>query len=195
MDNSFLIVGLGNPGRQYARNRHNAGFMLVERLAERWRGSWITEGKFSARLARIRREDCNLLLCQPQTFMNASGEAVGPVAGYYRVPIDRLLVAVDDADLPCGHLRMRPGGSSGGHHGLDSVQQHLGTTTYPRLRIGIGRDEESVRQIIGRVLSDFSPAEAEVMEKALTRACEQVECWLFEGIAQAMNRFNGPPAV
>jgi peptidyl-tRNA hydrolase, PTH1 family len=103
-----------------------------------------------------------------------------------------LLVAVDDADLPCGHLRLRPNGSSGGHHGLESVQQHVGTTDYARLRIGIGRDDRQARQITGHVLSDFSPAEAEVLEKALTRACEQVECWLFEGIVQAMNRFNGP---
>jgi peptidyl-tRNA hydrolase, PTH1 family len=195
MDNSFLIVGLGNPGRQYARNRHNAGFMLVERLAERWRANWITEGKFYARLAHVRRDDRNLLLCQPGTFMNASGEAVGLVADYYRVPLDRILVAVDDADLPCGHLRMRPSGSSGGHHGLESVQQHLGTTGYARLRIGIGRDDGQTRQIAGHVLSDFSASEADVMEKALTRACEQVECWLFEGVAQAMNRFNGPPTV
>jgi len=127
--------------------------------------------------------------------MNASGEAVGPLRDYYRVPLDRLLVVVDDADLPCGTLRLRPGGSSGGHHGLESVQQHLGTTEYPRLRIGIGRDDRPSRQITNYVLSDFSPAEAEVMEKALTRACEQVECWLSEGLAQAMNRFNGPVAL
>jgi peptidyl-tRNA hydrolase, PTH1 family len=192
MENLYLIVGLGNPGRSYVRTRHNAGFRLVERLAARWQASWITERKFSSRLAHLRRGEWHVLLCQPDTYMNASGEAVGPLRDYYRVPLERLLVVMDDADLPCGTLRLRPEGSSGGHHGLESVQQHLGTTEYPRLRIGIGRDERPSRQITNYVLSDFSPAEADVMEKALTRACEQVECWLSEGLAQAMNRFNGP---
>jgi PTH1 family peptidyl-tRNA hydrolase len=195
MENAYLIVGLGNPGRQYARNRHNAGFMVLDRLAARWQARWITERKFNARLAHVKRDERDLLLCAPETFMNASGEAVGPVRDYYRVPLDRLLVAVDDADLPCGQIRLRPGGSSGGHHGLESVQQHLGTSEYPRLRIGIGRDDRPSRQITNYVLSDFSPAESELLEKALTRACEQVECWLTDGIAQAMSRFNGPASV
>ena len=168
---------------------------MVERLAGRWGGRWITERKFSARLAHVKQDTCNLLLCAPETFMNASGEAVGPVRDYYRVPLDRLVVVVDDADLPCGQLRLRPGGSSGGHHGLESVQQHLGTAEYPRLRIGIGRDERPARQITDYVLSDFTPAEAEVLEKALTRACEQVQCWLTEGLGPAMNRFNGPATL
>ena len=192
MENAYLIVGLGNPGRQYARNRHNVGFMVVERLAARWQARWITERTFNARLARLKQDTRNLLLCAPETYMNASGEAVAPVRDYYRVPLDRLVVIVDDADLPCGQIRLRPGGSSGGHHGLESVQQHLGTSEYPRLRIGIGRDDRPTRQITAYVLSDFSPAEAELVEKALTRACEQVECWLTEGLGQAMNRFNGP---
>jgi len=192
MENAYLIVGLGNPGRQYARNRHNVGFMVVERLAARWQARWITERKFEARLAQLKLDARNLLLCAPETFMNASGEAVGAVRDYYRVPLDRLVVIVDDADLPCGQIRLRPVGSSGGHHGLESVQQHLGTSEYPRLRIGIGRDDRPTREITNYVLSDFSPAEAELLEKALTRACEQVECWLTEGIGQAMNRFNGP---
>lgn len=192
MENAYLIVGLGNPGRQYARNRHNVGFMVVERLVGRWGGRWITERKFTARLAHVKQDACNLLLCAPETFMNASGEAVGPVRDYFRVPLHRLVVVVDDADLACGQLRLRPGGSSGGHHGLESVQQHLGTAEYPRLRIGIGRDERPGRQITDYVLSDFTPAEAEVLEKALTRACEQVQCWLTEGLGPAMNRYNGP---
>jgi PTH1 family peptidyl-tRNA hydrolase len=195
MENSYLIVGLGNPGRQYARNRHNAGFMLVERLGARWQAGWITERKFSARLAHVKRDGQNLWLCAPETYMNASGEAVGAVRDFYQVPPERLLVAVDDADLPCGQIRLRPGGGSGGHHGLESVQQHLGTPEFARLRIGIGRDERNARQITSYVLSDFSPAETEVLEKALTRACEQVECWLIEGIGQAMNRFNGPVMI
>jgi PTH1 family peptidyl-tRNA hydrolase len=195
MENAYLIVGLGNPGPQYADTRHNAGFMLVDRLAARWQAHWITERKFVARLARVKRDDRHVLLCQPETFMNSSGEAVRPLKDFYQVPLDRMLVVVDDADLPCGELRLRPGGSSGGHHGLESVQQHLGTPDFPRLRLGIGRDDRSGREITDYVLTAWRLAERAVMEKALTRACEQVECWLTEGIGRAMSRFNGPVPV
>jgi PTH1 family peptidyl-tRNA hydrolase len=191
MENAYLIVGLGNPGRQYARHRHNAGFMVVERLAAKWQADWLTERKFNARLAHGRREGRHAFLCQPETFMNSSGEAVRLVCDYYQVPLERLLVVVDDADLPLGELRLRPGGGTGGHHGLESVTHHLGTAQFPRLRLGIGRQAPDTRQITNYVLSDFAPDEAERLEKVLTRAGEQIECWLFQGIGQAMNRFNG----
>ena len=187
----FLIVGLGNPGRQYARTRHNAGFLVLDRLAQRWQASWQTERKFNARLARLERDGRKLVLCQPETFMNASGEAVGAVRTFYHVGPEKLLTVVDDADLPFGELRLRPSGSSGGHHGLDSLVQHLGTREFPRLRVGIGRNEPAAREITGHVLAPFSPAEAELLEKVLTRAADQVECWLRDGIARAMNQFNG----
>jgi PTH1 family peptidyl-tRNA hydrolase len=191
MENLHLIVGLGNPGREYARTRHNAGFMVLDRLAERWKAGWRSEKKFNARLARAEHNGTRILLCQPQTFMNSSGEAVGAVAGFQKIPFERLLVSVDDADLPFGEIRLRPGGSSGGHHGLESIEQHLGTRDYARQRIGIGRDEPGARQISGYVLSAFRSTELELLEKVLQRACEQVECWLAAGSAQAMNRFNG----
>ena len=123
--------------------------------------------------------------------MNASGEAVGPLASFYRVERQNLLVVSDDADLPLGAIRMRPEGSSGGHHGLESIQQHLGSTEFPRLRIGIGRTDPANREITDYVLSQFGKKEADLLEKVLTRACEQIECWLAEGILSAMNRFNG----
>lgn len=192
MHEAYLIVGLGNPGPQYARNRHNAGFMLVDRLAGCWQAPWANEPAFNARLARAQVQDRRVVLCQPQTFMNASGQAVRRVLDYYQFPLERLLVVVDDADLPLGELRLRPGGGTGGHHGLESVAQHLGTTQYPRLRIGIGRPADQARQITDYVLSDFTPAEAQRLEKVLTRAVQQVECWLLEGIEAAMSRFNGP---
>jgi PTH1 family peptidyl-tRNA hydrolase len=182
---------LGNPGRQYARHRHNAGFMVVERLAAGWQAAWVTERKFDARLAHVRRDDRQVFLCLPETFMNASGEAVRAVHDYYQVPLERLLIVVDDADLPLGELRLRPGGGTGGHHGLESILQHLGSSEFPRLRLGIGRQAPEAREITGYVLSDFAPAEASLLEKVLTRASEQVECWLNQGIGQAMNRFNG----
>jgi PTH1 family peptidyl-tRNA hydrolase len=191
MENLYLIVGLGNPGREYARTRHNAGFMVLDQLAEQWKTGWRSDRKFHARLARAERDGKRILLCQPETFMNASGEAVSAVMGFQKIPADRLLVAVDDADLPFGDIRLRPGGSSGGHHGLESIEQHLGTREYARQRIGIGRDDPAARRISGYVLSPFRSDERELLEKVLQKACEQVECWLAGGAAQAMNRFNG----
>ena len=191
MENLYLIVGLGNPGREYARTRHNAGFMVLDRLAEQWKAAWRSEKKFNARLARAERDGKRILLCQPETFMNASGEAVSAVMGFQKIPAGQLLVAVDDADLPFGDIRLRPDGSSGGHHGLESVEQHLDTRDYARQRIGIGRDDPAARRISGYVLAPFRAAERELLEKVLQKACEQGECWLAAGTAQAMNRFNG----
>jgi peptidyl-tRNA hydrolase, PTH1 family len=190
MENLYLIVGLGNPGADYARTRHNAGFLVAERLAERWRAPWNYEKKFNARLARADRDGRRALLCEPQTYMNASGEAVGAVVAFYQVPLAGLLIVVDDADLPLGELRLRPAGSSGGHHGLESVEQHLGTREYARLRIGIGR-QAGAREITGYVLGRFSSTEAALADKVLTAASDQVETWLDAGIQKAMSQFNG----
>ena len=188
--NLFLIVGLGNPGAEYARTRHNAGFLLVERLAEEWAARWNYEKKFKARLARADQADQSVILCEPQTYMNSSGEAVGAISDFFRVPVKKLLVAVDDADLPFGEIRLRPGGSSGGHHGLESIEQCLGTRDYPRLRIGIGR-QPGEREITGHVLSRFGSTETALVDKILTAASDQVECWLESGIQKAMSQFNG----
>lgn len=192
MEEAYLIVGLGNPGPQYARNRHNAGFMLVDRLARRWQAAWSRERAFDACLARAQCQDRRVILCQPLTFMNASGQAVRRLLDYYQLGLERLLVVVDDADLPLGELRLRPGGGTGGHHGLESVAQHLGTNQYPRLRIGIGRPPAQGREITDYVLSDFTAAETSRLEKVLTQAGLQVECLVLEGIEAAMSRFNGP---
>lgn len=183
-------MGLGNPGVEYAKTRHNAGFLLVAKLAERWKAGWTLEKKFNARVAKADRNGSRVLLCEPQTFMNASGEAVGPLIGFYRVPLKQVLVAVDDADLPFGEIRLRPGGSSGGHHGLESIEQHVGTREFARLRIGIGR-KAGAREITDYVLDRFSSAEAELAEKVLTRAADQAEVWLTAGIQKAMSQFNG----
>ncbi|HWW02696.1 MAG TPA: aminoacyl-tRNA hydrolase [Candidatus Acidoferrum sp.] len=190
MENLYLIVGLGNPGSDYARTRHNAGFLVLDRLVERWRASWAYEKKFNARLARAELGARRVLLCQPQTFMNASGEAVMAVKDFFRVALTRLLVVVDDADLPLGHLRLRPGGSSGGHHGLESIEQHVGSRDYPRLRIGIGR-QDGAREITRHVLGRFGSTEAPLADKVLTVASDQAETWLEAGIQTAMSQFNG----
>ena len=188
MEPLHLIVGLGNPGADYAKTRHNAGFLLVEKLAEKWKSSWTKERKFQARVARA--EHGKVLLAEPQTFMNLSGESVGALVKFYQLPMEKILVVVDDADLPLGEIRLRPGGGSGGHHGLESVTQHLGAKTYARLRVGIGRKNEA-RQITGHVLGKFSAAENALLEKVLERAAGQLECWLSAGLQKAMCQFNG----
>jgi len=190
MESLRLVVGLGNPGAEYVRTRHNAGFLVVEELASRISAHWNFEKKFDARVAKSERVGNKLLLAEPQTFMNASGEAVGALVNFYHVPIANVLV-VDDADLPFGELRMRPKGSSGGHHGLESIETHLGTREFARLKVGIGRTVDGRREITNYVLGKFSTAETKLLEKVLKRAADQVECWVNEGAEKAMNRFNG----
>ena len=190
MEPMHLIVGLGNPGADYAKTRHNAGFILVEKLAEQWKSGWANERKFVSRVAKAERGGRKVLLCEPQTFMNLSGEAVGALVQYYQLPLEKILVVVDDADLPLGEIRLRPGGGGGGHHGPESVTQHLGSREYARLRIGIGRRGEA-RQITGHVLGKFSADENMLLGKVLERAAGQLECWLSAGLQKAMCQFNG----
>jgi PTH1 family peptidyl-tRNA hydrolase len=193
MDDWTLIVGLGNPGERYVNTRHNAGFMVVDQLAKAAGAGWSRERKFTAMIAKADRQ--RLVLCKPLTYMNLSGQAVKPIMSFYRIPISRLLIVVDDADLAVGGLRMRPRGSSGGHHGLDSVNQHLGSTEYARQKIGIGRDEPGRREIVDHVLGEFSTGESAVMQKVFERACSQINCWLEHGIEKAMNQYNGTVVV
>jgi len=190
MEDLHLIVGLGNPGAEYAKTRHNAGFMLAELLARRWRAEWGAAKKFQSRVAQAEQDGRRVTLCEPQTFMNASGEAVGAVVKFYQLPLKKLVVALDDADLPLGEIRLRPGGGSGGHHGLESIEQHLGTREFARLRLGIGR-QIGAREITGHVLGRLSAGEMTVMEKILGRAADQLECWLAHGLQKAMSQFNG----
>jgi len=191
MENAFLIVGLGNPGREYADTRHNAGFMAAELLAQRLGAAWSLEKKFQARIAKVDCDGRRVVFCEPQTYMNLSGEAVRAAMNFYRIAPQRVMVIVDDADLLFGEIRLRARGSSGGHHGLDSIAGHLGTTEFARLKIGIGRRREGRREISGYVLSPFDAGEKVLLEKVLKRAADQTECWLAEGVDRAMNKFNG----
>ena len=167
------------------------GFALAARLAKVWRADWELKKKFHSRLAQVDRDGRRIVLCEPQTFMNASGEAVAAVCDYYKLSSKHVLILVDDADLPLGTIRLRPDGSSGGHHGLESIEQHLGTRNYARLKLGIGRRAQDGRQISGYVLGRFASDEKKVVEQVLERASQQVECWLSAGVHEAMNRFNG----
>lgn len=195
MENLFLIAGLGNPGAEYAGTRHNIGFMLVDLLAAQRTAAWKLERKFNARLARVEEAGRKIILCQPQTFMNASGQTIGALGRFYQLPAEQMLVVVDDADLPLGQIRLRAEGSSGGHHGLESVEQQLATRKYPRLRLGIGRRAGDGREITNYVLGRFTAGERAIVEEELARAARQVECWWSAGIKDAMNQFNGAVTV
>jgi len=183
-----LIVGLGNPGPQYAHTRHNAGFMVVDRLAERYGIAWRSE-RGPSLLGWGQLEGCPAGLMKPLTFMNRSGLALGEVVRYYRIPLERLLVVYDDLHLPLGRIRLRPGGSAGGHNGVEDIIRTLGTTNFPRLRIGIGQAYAKGRQA-DYVLSPFAQEEGPLVEVALSRACQAAITFACEGLHTAMNRYN-----
>jgi PTH1 family peptidyl-tRNA hydrolase len=182
-----LIVGLGNPGRKYAGHRHNVGFQCLDHLAEAW-GLSFSKRKHKALLAQGHIAGLKAILAKPQTFMNLSGQAVERMARFYKVPPENILVIYDDLDLPVGKIRLRPEGGSGGHKGMKSVIEHLGSNGFPRLRVGIGRPTHG--DPVDYVLSDFAPDEQIAMEQAYERAVSAVELWLTEDIVAAMNRHN-----
>lgn len=184
----YLIVGLGNPGPRYAANRHNVGFRCLERLAAAHSLAFDKRQK-QARVARGTIHGWRVVLAQPQTFMNESGHAVMPLARFYRVGLERLLVVYDDLDLPLGTVRLRPEGGSGGHRGMQSIIEHLGSQDFPRLRIGIGRPPGQMDPS-AYVLQDLSAEEQPLLEEALERAVAAIETWLREGIEAAMERYN-----
>ena len=183
----MLIVGLGNPGPKYASNRHNAGFQCLGRFAER-HGLRFSFYRFRTSLAEGTVLGRHILLARPLTFMNESGQAVGPLVRHYRLGPEGLLIVYDDVDLPLGKIRLRARGSSGGHRGLDSILRHLATLEVPRLRLGIGRPPHG--DTVSYVLSDWQAEERPVMEVAYERAVEAIDCFLQEGITAAMNQYN-----
>jgi len=188
-----MIVGLGNPGPQYSRNRHNVGFQVVERLAAR-HGIALDRLQQKAMIGSgfivktgLRQK---VLLVKPLTYMNASGEAVAPLARYYRVAPEEMIVVHDDLDLASGKLRLRREGSSGGQNGIRSIIDRLGTQEFARVKIGIGRPPGHMAPA-DYVLQNFTAEEESVCGPLRERAADAVECWLFDGIEVAMNRFNG----
>jgi peptidyl-tRNA hydrolase, PTH1 family len=183
----LLVVGLGNPGREYVRNRHNVGHMVVDELARRHAASW--KSKFSGQLADIRIDDHKVALLKPETYMNDSGRSVKAAAQFYKLEPDAILVIHDDSDLEPGRLQARRGGGLAGHNGLRSVAQHLGTPDFLRLRVGVGRPGRGDRRdLADYVLSDFEPHEDE--EALVRRAAEAVETLDAEGLESAQRRFN-----
>jgi PTH1 family peptidyl-tRNA hydrolase len=186
---SWLIVGLGNPGQKYADTRHNAGWQLLDAITHRQPGFRFDESRNKALIARAEWAGINVALLKPQTFMNLSGEAVAPIARFYKIPIGRILVAFDDVDLPAATLRLRPKGGAGGHKGMQSIIQHLGSQDFPRLRLGVGRPPGQM-PTEAYVLQKFKPDEWEAMRATYERAIEAIEILLTNGIDQAMNQFN-----
>ena len=181
-----FVVGLGNPGREYAGTRHNVGFEVMDRLAARRRlEPWAFKNDWQTLWAR---EGSQYLFLKPQTFMNESGRAVGAAVRFYKLPAESVLVVYDDLALPVGRLRLRPEGSSGGQNGMQSIIEHLGTSAIPRLRVGIGAARG--RGMVGHVLGKFRPEEREDVAVAVERAADAVEHALARGFEAAMNVYN-----
>ena len=185
----YLIVGLGNPGREYRGNRHNMGFMLLDHLAERL-GVTFARLESQALVAKTEHAGKRIVLAKPQAYMNLSGQPVGALLRYYKIPNSQLLVAYDDVDLPLGSLRLRPGGGSAGQKGMASIIERLGTQEFPRLRLGIDRPPGKM-PAAAYVLQDFSSIQQPVVSSALERAADAVLLFVTDGLETAMNRFNG----
>jgi PTH1 family peptidyl-tRNA hydrolase len=185
-----LVVGLGNPGEPYRGTRHNVGFEILDRLVDRHVTAGWRTAPADALEARWRRPDGDpVLLVKPLTFMNLSGRAVQALSHFYRVPAGDLLIVCDDVHLPLGRLRARASGSEGGHNGLRSVAEALGTIDYPRLRVGVGRGDDR-RDLADHVLARFDADERRAIDEAVARAADAVEMWTDEGLAKMMNTFN-----
>ncbi len=183
----LLVAGLGNPGREYERTRHNAGWLVLDELARRHDGSW--RSKFSGSLAEVRLESLRLALLKPETYMNESGRSVSAAARFFKVEPDSLLVVHDDVDLEAGRLQARSGGGLAGHNGLRSLAQDLGTQEFLRLRIGVGRPGRGdPRSVSDWVLSPFAPEED--VEALVTRAVDAVETIVLEGVDAAQRAYN-----
>lgn len=185
----FLITGLGNPGRQYRETRHNVGFMTVDRLAAHL-GITFTRMESKAMIAKGEHRGQRLILAKPQTFMNLSGQSVGALARFYKVPPTQLLVIFDDVDLPLGTLRIRPGGGSSGQKGMTSIIERLGTQDFPRLRVGIDRPPGRM-EAADYVLQAFSNGEKELLDTTLDRAVQAILEFTGAGLDSAMNKYNG----
>ena len=186
----WLLVGLGNPGDKYDNTRHNVGFAAIDQLAEELRVP-VQKLKYRSLTQTVELGGAKVLLMKPITYMNLSGEAVGEAARFFKIPADHVLVLSDDVSLPVGKLRIRKGGSAGGHNGLKSIIQHLGTDQFPRVKIGVGEKPHPDYDMADWVLRKFVGEDLKTITQAIQRAGKAAECYIHDGPDQAMNRFNG----
>jgi PTH1 family peptidyl-tRNA hydrolase len=185
----YLIAGFGNPGREYRNTRHNVGFRLIDSVVSEF-NTKLTKVQFKAMTGTIELDNARIILAKPQTFMNLSGQAVAALMRFYKIPLDKVLVAHDDIDLPLGTIRIRPGGGSGGQKGLASTIEKLGTQDFPRMRIGIGRPSGS-QEAAGYVLQEFSNADEKVLLDVLPQGVQAIKVFIADGLEAAMTRYNG----
>ncbi len=186
----FLVLGLGNPGQGFAGTRHNAGAMAVAHICGRCRGNFRPDHDLRSDLSEVFLGGAGTLLSRPHSFMNRSGEVASRLLARFGVPEGRFLVIADDIDLPLGAIRLRPQGSSGGHRGLESISQSIGSESFPRLRIGVGRPREG-ETVTDHVLSGFAEEESALMDSVVRRVYDQVLALRTEGMEVAMSRYNG----
>ena len=186
----WLVVGLGNPGDKYENTRHNVGFLTIDHIAGEQRVP-VQKLKYRALTNTVELGGAKVLLMKPVTYMNLSGEAVGEAARFYKIPADHVLVISDDVSLPIGKLRIRKGGSAGGHNGLKNIIQHLGTDQFPRVKVGVGEKPHPDYDMADWVLSKFVGEDLKTITAAIEKAGKAVECLIAEGPDKAMNKFNG----
>ncbi|HSX25845.1 MAG TPA: aminoacyl-tRNA hydrolase [Chlamydiales bacterium] len=191
VDVKYLVVGLGNPGKEYQKTRHNVGFWAVDELARKHHLEFRKQLKFKGEIAEGKIGDTSVVLLKPLTFMNLSGEAVALVANYLQIDLSRLLIVTDDVAIPLGQLRMKINSGTGGHNGLKSIEEHLQTNRYARLRIGVSDREEG--DLTDYVLGRFSEEEEKLLPGVLERAVQSIEIWLDKGITSAMDFANVRP--
>ena len=187
---SWLIVGLGNPGKEYVNTRHNCGFRALDILADKL-GCKIDKGKFQGLYGQTTYQGKKLLLLKPQTYMNLSGNSVLPLSAYFNIPPQRIIVLFDDISLAPGRLRVRKDGSAGGHNGIKSIISQLGSQDFPRVKIGVGAKPVAEQDLADWVLSSFSASEEKLLKSALENAADAALCIIEKGISEAANRYNG----
>ncbi len=187
---SWLVVGLGNPGSKYENTRHNMGFLALDILAEKEKLKF-NKLRFKAWTATAELGGEKVLVMKPQTYMNLSGESVGEAARFYKIPPEHVLVISDDISIGAGKLRIRPSGSAGGHNGLKSIIQHLGSDQFPRIKVGVGSPQHAEHDIVDWVIGKPMGEDAKVLTQALERAAEAVSAVIAQGPQKAMNKYNG----
>ena len=184
-----LIIGLGNPGKPYEHTRHNIGFDVIDELANRWNAP-LNQTKFNGMYATVHRPEGKVILLKPLTYMNLSGECVRPLMDYFDIEIEDIIVIYDDLDLETGKLRLRSKGSAGGHNGIKSLIQHLGTQEFNRIRVGVNRPPAGMK-VADYVLSKFSKDDQTIVKDAIDKSCDAVEAALSKPFLEVMNKFNG----